>query len=119
VANNVWRIMGDDPPGGGINQFLVQPFINYNFKRGWSIATAPIITANWNAASGEEWTVPVGMGISKVDRIGNRPVNVSLQYYHLAERPTGTPDTQWRFVVAFLYPKEKPAARAAEPKKEE
>jgi hypothetical protein len=31
------------------NLFLWQYFINYNFGKGWAIATAPSITANWDA----------------------------------------------------------------------
>ncbi len=119
VVNNVWRIMGDDT-GDPINQFFGQPFINYNFKRGWALSTAPAITANWNAPSGQEWTVPIGMGISKVTRIGTRPTSVSLQYYHYAVHPDGAPDTLWRLVINFLYPKAKPhaAAEAKEAPKE-
>jgi len=111
LANNIWRVMGDDPSGGGINQFFFQPFINFNLKRGWALSTAPAITADWNAPSGEQWTVPVGLGISKVDRIGSRPVSVALQYYHIAERPSGTPDTIWRLQINFLFPNEKPRAK--------
>jgi len=113
LANNIWRVMGEDPSGGGINQFFLQPFINFNFKRGWALSAAPAITADWNAPSGEQWTVPVGMGISKVTRIGNRPVSVLLQYYHLAERPPGTPDTNWRMQINFLFPNPKPKEHAA------
>ena len=31
---------------------------------GWYLNTSPIITADWLAASGERWTVPVGGGLS-------------------------------------------------------
>ena len=106
LANNIWRISGNDQTTE-INQFFLQPFINYNLARGWAISTAPAITANWSAPSGEEWTLPVGLGISKIDRIGSRPVNLGLQYYHLAEHPSGAADEQWRFVFALLYPRAK------------
>jgi len=107
LVNNVWRIAGDDQTTE-INQFLFQPFINLNLARGWALSTSPVITANWSAPSGEEWTVPIGLGISKVDRIGARPVSLALQYYHLAEHPSGGADDQWRFVFSLLYPKAKP-----------
>jgi hypothetical protein len=113
LANNIWRIAGYDQ-GDGINQFLIQPFINYNFGRGWALSTAPAITANWNAPEDEQWTVPIGMGISKVDRIGSRPVSLALQYYHLAERPADGADTMWRLLISFLYPKAPPHAKAPE-----
>jgi len=112
LVNNIWRVMGDDPTDGGINQFFVQPFINFNLKGGWALSSAPAITADWNAPSGEQWTVPIGMGISKVNRIGSRPVSVALQYYHIAERPSGTPDTIWRLQLNLLFPSEKPRGHA-------
>jgi len=108
LIGNVWRISGNDQ-GPKINQFTMQPFINLNLARGWAISTGPVITANWSAASGEEWTVPVGMGVSKVDRIGARPVSVALQYYHLAEHPSGSGDDLWRLSFSLLYPRAKAA----------
>jgi hypothetical protein len=49
-----------------VDALLVQPFINYNFLHGWYFVSAPIITANWEAASEERWTVPIGGGVGKV-----------------------------------------------------
>ena len=104
LANNIWRFAGSDTDPE-INAFLVQPFINYNFARGWSLAFAPVITANWSAPDGEEWTVPVGFGIGKVAAIGTRPISLSLQYYHNAERPSGSGADQVRLAFSLLFPK--------------
>jgi hypothetical protein len=52
-----------------VNQFLLQYFINYNMKKGWYIDIAPIITANWQASSGNVWTVPVGGGLGRLMKI--------------------------------------------------
>ena len=59
LVNQLWRVAGGDPDQA-INSFFVQPFINYNLKRGWAISTAPAITANWDAGTGQVWTVPLG-----------------------------------------------------------
>jgi hypothetical protein len=103
LANNLWRFAGDtaDPD---MNIFTTQIFVNYNLPRGWAFSTAPIITANWSAPEGEEWTVPVGLGISKVTAIGKQPVNLGLQYYNNVERPDGTGEHTVRLVTAFLFP---------------
>jgi hypothetical protein len=37
-----------------VHQMLVQPFINYNFPRGWYLTSSPIITANWKAPGSEQ-----------------------------------------------------------------
>ena len=34
--------------------------MDYNFAHGWYLASSPIITADWKAASGNKWTVPGG-----------------------------------------------------------
>ena len=103
LANQLWTVSGDDI-GEDVSQLLVQPFINYNLARGWALSTAPVITANWAAPDGEQWTVPIGLGISKVSAIGKQPVNLGLQYYHNAERPSSTGEDTIRFVFALLYP---------------
>lgn len=107
VTNQLWRIGGSDNTTA-INAFFIQPFINYNFHRGWSISTSPSITADWNAPSGQQWTVPLGLGVSKVTGIGKQPVNISLQYYHNVVRPDAAGADVVRMVFALLYPVERP-----------
>jgi hypothetical protein len=111
VAGQTWTIAdaGGDPR---VNLFLVQPFINYNFGPGWALSFAPIITANWDAASGEQWTLPLGGGIVKTTVFNGRPMNVGAQYYYNVVRPDAAPASQFRLVVALLYPSKRPAAPA-------
>lgn len=104
VVNQMWRIGGSSTTTP-INQFYTQPFINYNFNLGWSISFAPAITANWSAPSGQQWTLPLGLGVSKIALIGKQPMNLSFQYYHNAVRPDNAGADQVRMVVAFLFPK--------------
>ena len=103
VANQLWRIAGSTETEA-INTFFVQPFINYNLKRGWAISTAPAITANWDAPSGQQWTVPLGIGVSKVTRVGKQPLNVVLQYFHNVERPDAAGADLVRMQFTLLYP---------------
>jgi hypothetical protein len=95
---------GGDPE---INLFVVQPFVNYNFGGGWALAFAPLMTANWNASPGDEWTVPLGVGISRTTVFNRRPMSLSAQYYYNVERPDGAASQQLRFLVSFLYPRTK------------
>lgn len=104
VVNQMWRFAGNDVTTP-INSFFAQPFINYNLKLGWSISTAPSITANWSAETDQQWTVPIGMGVSKISMIGGQALNLSLQYYHNAVRPDNAGADNVRMVVAFLFPR--------------
>ena len=84
---------------------VFQPFVNYNFGQGWALSTSPLITANWNAASGQEWTVPLGLGITRTTVFNERPMSIGLQYYYNVERPDGSAAQQLRFVVSLLFPR--------------
>ena len=45
-----------------VSQLLIQPFVNYNLPGGWYVTSSPIITNNWEGASGQRWNVPIGGG---------------------------------------------------------
>jgi len=96
---------GDDTE---TNLLTMQPFVNYNFGKGYALTWAPIISANWNAPDGEEWTVPVGGGISRTVVFNRRPISLNVQYYHNVERPEGTAGQLLRFTVTLLYPTTRP-----------
>ena len=104
LANNLWSYAGDDDRKD-VNQFLLQYFINYNLPKGWYISSAPIITANWKADSGDKWTVPFGGGIGKIFRIGKQPVNAQVQAFYNVEKPVNGPDWTLRLQLQFLFPK--------------
>jgi len=104
LISNVWSVAGDDDRGK-VNSFLAQYFINYNYPSRWYLTSAPIITANWEADSGEQWTVPFGGGFGKVFSIGRQPININTQVFYNVEKPTFGADWQWRFQLQFLFPK--------------
>lgn len=104
VVNNVWTF-SDSGSSTKVNQLLVQPFINFNFGKGWAISTVPVITANWDAASGQQWTVPIGAGISRTTVFSKRPMTVALHYYRNVVRPDNVAADQVRFMLVLLFPK--------------
>ena len=53
LVSNIWSFSGDDERAD-VNSFLMQYFVNYNLPDGWYLTSAPIITANWEAESGEQ-----------------------------------------------------------------
>jgi hypothetical protein len=111
LVNNLWSVAGPKARPD-VNTMTLQYFVNYNMKKGYYIALAPIITANWNAPSGNVWLTPVGGGIGRIMRLGFQPVNVTVQAYANVKRPDNFPSPTWqlRFQLAFLYPK-KPKGR--------
>ena len=104
LANNVWSLT-DDKSGGKYNNGLIQPFINYNFKGGLYLTSAPIATVDWEARSSDKWTVPIGGGIGKVFHFGRLPVNSQLSAYYNVEKPEFGPDWQIRAQIQLMFPK--------------
>jgi len=105
LIQNMWSFAGDSDRQS-VNSMLGQYFVNYNFPNGIYFTSAPIITANWKADSGEKWTIPVGGGFGKLFRFGKLPVNTSIQAYYNVEKPdTLGPRWTLRCQVQFLFPK--------------
>lgn len=104
LANNVWSVAGSGSRPA-VNQFLLQYFINYNLKKGYFITWQPTLTANWEAASGNQWTVPFGGGLGRIMKLGNQPVSLTAQFYGNPVRPANTPSWTMRLQIAFLFPK--------------
>jgi len=67
--------------------------------------SAPVVTANWKAASGDKWTVPLGGGIGKIFHFGKLPVNTQVAAYYNVERPDDAARWQLRFQVQLMFPK--------------
>jgi hypothetical protein len=86
------------------DRFVLQPALNYNFGAGWALSSSPVVTADWNKPAGQQWTVPLGLGISKVAALGTRPMSIGFSYYYNVKRPDGAAGFQVRFSVSLLYP---------------
>jgi hypothetical protein len=88
-----------------VNSFLIQPIANYNLPKGWYLSSVPVITANWEAESGQRWTVPVGGGIGKIHRFGKQAVDFRLASFYHVERPEFGPRWNLQLTVKLLFPK--------------
>ncbi|MCK4563757.1 MAG: neuromedin U [Verrucomicrobia bacterium] len=102
LVNHLWDVGGGDT---SINFTFSQWFANYNLDDGWYLISAPIITANWEASSGNRWTVPIGGGVGKVFTVGKQPVNLNAQVYYNLEAPQGIGDWGSRIQLQLMFPK--------------
>ena len=104
-ANHLWSFAGkDDRPD--VNLSTLEYFAYFNFGKGWSIGTSPVNTANWEAASSDIWTLPVGGGIGKIIMSGQMPINLKLEAYHYLESPSNTADWTAILSIELLLPQE-------------
>jgi len=106
LTQNYWSVAGPRTRPD-VNQFLTQPFVNYNLPHKWYLVSSPVITANWEVRPGERWVVPVGGGVGKIVRLGKQPVNVYAQFFRNVQRPDGTSNWSARFNMTFLFPKKR------------
>jgi hypothetical protein len=99
LANNVWAGSGAKK----VNQLTINPFVNYNLSDGWYLSSAEVLTANWRAKSGQQWTVPLGGGVGRLFRLGSQPINVRFQALNNVVRPQNAPTWQLQLQVQFLF----------------
>jgi hypothetical protein len=102
VISNVWSFAGDENRSD-VNFMTLQPFINYNFPD-FYLTFSPIITANWEADSDNQWIVPLGIGAGKLIKLGKTPVNINVNYFNNVVKPEYAADWQLRILAAVLLP---------------
>jgi hypothetical protein len=99
LANNVWAGSGTQKA----NQLTINPFANYNFSDGWYLSSSEVITANWMAKSGQQWTVPVGGGVGRLFRVDGHPINARFEVLNNVVHPQGAPNWQIQMQVQLLF----------------
>jgi len=104
LISNIWSFAGAEDRAD-VNFMTLQPFINYNLPESYYFTFSPIITANWEAESGNQWTLPLGLGFGKLIKVGGKlPVNVNASYYYNVVTPDGGAASQLRIQAAVLLP---------------
>ena len=90
-----------------VNQMNLQPIAAYFLPNGWSIGYSGNVLANWKAdKAGDVWTVPLGLGISKVVKLGPLPVKLQLAGQYMVHHPDiGGQEWNIQLQVAPVIPK--------------
>jgi len=101
-GGQIWSIAGDDERND-VSQLIGRGAIRRQLPNDWYFVSAPIITANWNAA-GERWLVPLGGGLGKVFSIDSNPWALSIQGYYNVIKPAGAPNWSIRLSVIAAIP---------------
>jgi hypothetical protein len=105
LVNNAWSFAGNSDRAD-VNHMLINAFVVRQLGDGWYVNSAPIITADWTAASESQWILPVGGGGGKMIMIGGKlPLNLQTQLYYNVVRPDFGPEWQWRMQAQILLPK--------------
>ena len=102
LFNHIWSTSGASDREDVSSTFL-QPFVNYNLGGGLAVGAVFEATANWKAD--EHWTAPLVFTVSKVARLGNRPVNFVAGAGPTVASPEGGSTWRFRFMAVFLFPR--------------
>jgi len=100
IGGHLW---GDE---NNFSTSILEPMFLYNFPNlpGWEVQYNNTITYDWNATSGNEWTVPLGLGVGKTVMLGDVGFNIIGGYYYNVERPQGAADSMLRVSANFVFP---------------
>lgn len=105
LVQNWWSFAGDDdrPEAASMN---LQPIASYFLKDGWSVGYSGSILANWKNDSSDVWTVPIGMSVAKVAKVGKVPVRFALGLQWMPIQPDRYgQDWNIQLIIAPVLPK--------------
>lgn len=102
-ASQLWSISGSSGRQK-VSQMQLKPIINYNLSDGWYLVSNMTIVGNWNAGSGQQWTVPIGGGFGKLFILGDYKINTRLEGYYNVARPDQAPDWSMGTTIQLLFP---------------
>jgi hypothetical protein len=102
-GGNLWSFAGNGSRAD-VNQLTIRGAFRRDLSKNWYLVSAPVITANWKAASGQKWVVPLGGGIGRQLGPDSMPWALSVQAYCNVIKPDGAPDWVLRLAVVAAFP---------------
>ena len=88
LANHIWSVAGDADRADVSSTFL-QPFVNYTFPNSVSLLLNTESTYDWE---GDQWTVPINAGVSKIFKLGEQRWSLGVQGRVYAVSPDDGPE---------------------------
>jgi hypothetical protein len=99
VLSHQWDVAGSGD--GSINTTALNYVYAIQLGGGWQLSSAPAISYNHDAEDGQEWTVPLGVGIARTMVLRGRPWKFQAQYWNYVERgDVFAPEHQIRLSVS-------------------
>lgn len=102
LANHVWSVAGSDKRPD-FSATLLQPFLSFTTPSAVTFSLATESTYDWD---GNQWTVPIGLSVSKVRKFGDQLVSLGGGLRYWAEGPDSAPEgVSVRLTITLLYPR--------------
>jgi len=105
LVNHLWSFAGE-AEREDINATFMQPFVAYLTKTKTTFSLNTESLYNWEADSGESWSVPINLTVSQLFKVGGQICQFSLGPRYWAESPDAGPEG-WgaRAQLVFLFTK--------------
>ncbi|GFK93162.1 hypothetical protein NNJEOMEG_00993 [Fundidesulfovibrio magnetotacticus] len=103
-----WWSYAGDAKRKDVSLTKAQYFIWYSPAPTWQVGMSPNILVDWMQPKAQDrWTVPVGLGVSKMTMLGSLPVKFSVEADYSVVRPSNIPGNEWtfKFTVTPILPK--------------
>src|SRR5262245_33340534 len=102
LVSQLWSFAGSSNRANvSLTQIEVQ--LSYAFPTDWYIQTAPTISYDGQAPSGQHWVVPIGADIGKVLKVGSRELGLQVGAYYNVKKPDGAATWVLQIQASLLY----------------
>jgi hypothetical protein len=102
--NQIWSFAGNSERSD-VSQMFLQPFLAYNTTNRWTFTLQSETTANWKAAEGDKWTVPINVLAAKLSSFGTFPASYQFGFGVFAAHPDIGPSWKIRAAIVILLPR--------------
>jgi hypothetical protein len=86
-----------DSDRADVNMTNLQYFLFFSLNETTAVGAAPNIICNWEQASGERCTVPIGIGFVTTANIGKVPFRFGAEVHYSVIHPDDSLFTKWNF----------------------
>ena len=107
VAQHWWSV-NEDKDRDDVSLTDIQYIGRYRLTKDTNIGFSPNIRYNWEADGSNRWTIPVGIGMDTMIKMGPLPVKIGMEVYHYVKQPDEFgPDWQIRLFFVPVLPSPK------------
>ena len=100
-TSHQWNVGGHGSNKEDYSTTAINYIYAFSLGDGWQISSAPIATYNWEARSGNRWSVPVGVGIYKTVKMGEMPWKLGFEVQkYVVKQDEFSPDWLFQIVIA-------------------
>jgi hypothetical protein len=102
LVSHLWSFAGPSTRADvSLTQIEVQ--LSYAFSNDWYIQTAPTISRDCHAPSGQRWVIPIGADAGRAFKIGSQEMSLQIGAYHNIKKPAGGADWVLQTQISWLY----------------